>query len=173
VEGNFKTIRIKIMERIAAINWRLLVTILFTLSISSSQTIAESQITPQEQAILTAIAKAHGAPLETVPTQDKALTKEQETLPDIDPTKPADFLFTNNLGSTALPEEKAEKHLMLTAIFVGKARKVAVINGTLVKEGATIAGKKVQEITEDTVKLIENREVLELKLPITFIKEAS
>lgn len=148
-----------------------------------------SQPSLQDQAILKAIADSHVIPAEQATLQEQAAAlqdhaseqeqtnvQEQSITQEIDPTKPASFLFDPLLdnGMVDKNDKDEKKDLALTAIFIDKSRKIAVINGVLLKEGEVIAGKQVKEITSNAVKLIEKTEILELKLPNFSIKrEAS
>jgi hypothetical protein len=136
-----------------------------------------------EKAIFDEIAKAHSIPDDQTTLQNEASlqdrvdlqkqsnTKEQLQNGELDPTKP-DNIFDSRLVNTQLSEnEKDNTNLTLTAIFINKDRRIAVINGVLLKEGESIAGKKVQEISESKVKLLEKKEILELKLPSYSIRE--
>ena len=169
---------------------QMLSAILVTLCIIPTQALAntEDQNLSSEKAIFNEIAKAHATPDEQATLQNEEslqgqgqdnlqeLTNVQESLQsqELDPTKPGDFFDQSLINSPIAIDTKDPSRLALTAIFINKNRKIAVINGVLLKEGEVIAGKKVQEITASKVKLIEKKEILELKLPNYSIKrEAS
>lgn len=58
-----------------------------------------------------------------------------------DPTRPLGYAVS----------AKSEQSLILQAIFTGSGRKEAIINGVAVKEGDTIAGKKILRIRSNEV----------------------
>jgi len=63
-------------------------------------------------------------------------------------------------------KEKGEGiSLYLQGIFVWPTKKVALINGQVLKEGDFIEGKRVTSINEDKVILKDNIKTLILKLP--------
>jgi hypothetical protein len=71
--------------------------------------------------------------------------------------------------ATAEPEE--EQPLLLTAIFSSMTRKVAVINGVLVKEGDIVQGKNIIKITENSVVFDDDGDETVRTLPLMTIKE--
>ena len=83
---------------------------------------------------------------------------------EIDPTRPADFVLSPELLDEAFESTKGSQQLTLTAIFISKDRKIAVINNTLVKEGETINDQEVLAINNNTVSLKKNGTTTELKL---------
>ena len=91
----------------------------------------------------------------------------------LDPTRPSSFLFDPLLDNGLVEDDGADaaNSLTLTAIFIAKERKLAVVNGTIVKEGESIAGRQVKEISAHAVKLQEPKGILELRLPSFRLKK--
>lgn len=162
----------KVMEQTVIRMCRSVVTIFLLTIYIAMPVVAEEPIIAKDTEILAAIADAHTIPVENTLSMEQAQIEDPNAMQNVDPTKPADLLFIPNFEDGAMHDDKDGKQLTLTAIFIGKDRKVAVINGTLVKEGEVIAGKTVQTITEDTVRLQDKKELLELKLPVSLVKGA-
>lgn len=71
-------------------------------------------------------------------------------------------------GAGAVKKTDARKPLrkpfQLSSILIGKARKVAIINGRMLVIGDKIENAKVIKITKDRVKLLRNGKTINLKL---------
>ena len=141
--------------------------------VSQEQIITKPQAASQEPAMAVPSSDSNATSKDELSLSAQALAKEQEISQELDPTRPADFSLDSGRTHKNARDKRGGKRLVLTAIFIGTSKKVAIINGTLLKEGESIAGKKVEEITKYKVKLMENKKILELKLPIALIKEAS
>lgn len=168
---------------------QMLPTILIILCVAPIQSLADSDNDDQNlsnaKAIFNEIAKAHAGSEDQATLQNDVSLQEQSNLQEStnqqeqlqsqgsDPTKPDNFFDPGLVSNPLVVDEKDNTRLALTAIFINKNRKIAVINGVLLKEGEVIAGKKVQEITESKVKLIEKKDVLELRLPNYSIKKGA
>ena len=83
-----------------------------------------------------------------------------------DPTRPPDF------ATTLTPDDATEADVgwELSSILVSPQRSVAIINGTTVQVGETLAGAKVLEINLSGVVIRHRDEVISLKLLSTSVK---
>lgn len=131
------------------------------------------------KAIFNEIAKAHSISEEQVtlpndPSLPAALETTTQLPQRLDPTQPTNFIEANlptASNNDDLDDLIADNNLTLTAIVIKPQQKLAVINGKVIKEGEILAGKKVIEITANTVKLQEQSIIVELKLPNYSIKQ--
>lgn len=74
-----------------------------------------------------------------------------------DPTRPDGF--------GASPQAQVpQKEFMLASIFIGKDRRVAVIDGVVRREGQTFEGVRVRRIHQDRVELVDQGRVRVLRL---------
>lgn len=92
-----------------------------------------------------------------------------------DPTQPAGFMGdgtaeTPTEGIVFEDTEKEETETYLSAIFFSNGRKIAVINDALLKEGDIVAGRRIERITANSVTLVVDDVIEELRLPPTSIK---
>lgn len=71
------------------------------------------------------------------------------------------FIPGTNKGGSA-PPEKGE--FQLTAIIYGEGEGVAIINGTILREGDSIRGLRVKKIQKDRVLLVGGVQTVELKV---------
>jgi len=88
-----------------------------------------------------------------------------------DPTLPDASLDAKIVQQEAAMENEPAETLYLNAIFIAKDRRLAVINGTLLTVGDTIAGKKITAINNNTVVLLKDDISEVLRLPATDIVE--
>lgn len=84
---------------------------------------------------------------------------------DRDPTRPVDVddNFAEEQIAIDIAAEKGPLQLM--AIFDYTEQASAVINGVVVKEGDTVAGKMVRQIANQRVELYGEDEIIELTIP--------
>lgn len=81
----------------------------------------------------------------------------------VDPTRPPDF------SAKAITSATGAQGLKLTATYIYPHRRMAIINGSIVKEGDQIDGFTITTITPYTVELVgsqNNKEILQLVKPV-------
>lgn len=94
-----------------------------------------------------------------------------------DPTQPQNYLLPVDLKSSQISQnEKNSTSLKLSAIFVGKNKRIAIINGKVLHEGDSFGKCKIKNIHESRVLVVlpgkdNSIEELVIKLPATIIKD--
>lgn len=83
---------------------------------------------------------------------------------------------TTPLGHVSVSTAQATNSLVLSAVLISPGRKLAVINGSTLREGQTLpasAGTKVQRILAQTVILQQGNQTWVLKLSPSVVKKHS
>ena len=95
-----------------------------------------------------------------------------DVIKGIDPTRP-EAVDVEKEGDNEKVEEEytgKDKPIDLTAILVIGEKKIAVVNGAVVKEGDVIDGKEIQKIYENKVTVVEAGSIYDLTLPSASVK---
>jgi hypothetical protein len=93
-----------------------------------------------------------------------------------DPTLPKNYMLPADLsGAHPLQNGNNSTSLKLSAIFVGKNKRIAIINGRILREGDSFGKCKIKNIHESSVLVLllgkdNSIEELVIKLPAKIIK---
>ncbi len=102
---------------------------------------------------------------------DDTVDLDLQAIDFVDPTMPADFDKGVDIGQdTGDESDSPEEPLRVRAIFQAKDRKVAIINGKVLREGEMVRGKKIIKIDKTSVTVWENGITSKLSLPNAIVK---